>query len=220
MIRAVIFDAFGTLFQVTGGASANAVRQRLQAVGVDLEEGMFRRWWRDYYRKATAEGKAFQTEQAIFFNRLDELYRRFGVGRNAAEDMRDFWDSVLKRELYPEVKSVLAALGEHHRLYIASNADTGILQKLLEKENIRVDGVFTSEDFGCYKPARAFYKKLLEAVPFEAEEILFLGDSLQEDVLSPMEFGMQAAWICREEMPDAPPCRVLPRLPDRLDDFT
>lgn len=219
MIRGVVFDAFGTLFQVTGGASANTVRQRIREVGVDLDENSFRRWWRNYYRKATAEGELFRTEKAIFYDRLDELYRRFGVHRNASEDMAEFWDGVLRRELYPEVHSVFQKLRESHRIYIASNADTGVIHQLLKKTSLQVDGIFTSEDFECYKPADAFYKKLLEQIPYSPEELLFVGDSLQEDVLSPIEHGMQAVWICREEIPANPPCRVLKQLPESTKEF-
>ncbi len=219
MIRGVVFDAFGTLFQVTGGASANTVRQRILDVGVNLNEHDFRRWWRNYYRKATAEGKPFSTEREIFFHRLDELYRRFGVRRNVSDDLAEFWDGVLQRELYPEVQSVFQKLGEKYRIYVASNADTAIIHQLLKKTNLSVDGVFTSEDFECYKPGKAFYEKLLEQIPYSPEELLFVGDSLQEDVLSPMEHGMQAVWICREDVPTDPPCRVLRQLPDSLEEF-
>ena len=43
MIKAIIFDAFGTLFKVTGGASARTIISHIEKAGVAVDESAFHR---------------------------------------------------------------------------------------------------------------------------------------------------------------------------------
>lgn len=57
--------------------------------------------------------------------------------------------------------------------------------------------VATSDDWGESKPDPAFFEHLIEAVPYVTEEILYVGDRLDNDIRPAAEVGMATALIRR-----------------------
>ena len=51
MMKAIIFDAFGTLFKVTNGGSAKTIMKNITACGVNIDEKEFLEEWKNYYKK-------------------------------------------------------------------------------------------------------------------------------------------------------------------------
>ena len=92
---------------------------------------------------------------------------------------------------------------------IGSTTDTEPLMRDLTRNGITVDHVFTSEDLQAYKPRKAFYEKILAALDLRPEEVLFVGDSLTDDVYGPRQAGMQTCWVNRKGQP----------MPERVPDF-
>ena len=82
MIKHIIFDAFGTLFQVEKGASANAVLKHLNAFGHHPDADAFHAEWKSFYRKHTASFP-FQTEREIFTARIRHFCEQYQVPGNA-----------------------------------------------------------------------------------------------------------------------------------------
>ena len=75
-----------------------------------------------------------------------------------------------------------------------------------------------------YKPQKAFYEKILAALSLQPEEVLFVGDSLTDDIFGPKQVGMKTCWVNRkgQEMPTPPPDYVvtdLTGLPAILEDL-
>lgn len=54
--------------------------------------------------------------------------------------------------------------------------------------------VVSSEEAGCEKPDRAFFLYCAAAAGLPPEEILYVGDSLEGDVLGAESAGMRALW--------------------------
>ena len=53
MIKAIIFDAFGTLFKVTGGASARTIISHIEKAGVAVDKSAFLKEWKAFYKEKT-----------------------------------------------------------------------------------------------------------------------------------------------------------------------
>ena len=196
MIKHIIFDAFGTLFLVEKGASANAVLKHLNAFGHHPDADAFHTEWKSFYRKHTASFP-FQTEREIFTARIRHFCKQYQVPGNAKKAAADMLAAAGKRPAYPDVKPVLDAIKGQYRLHIASNTDNDVLQSVMHNQQIEVDHVFTSETFRCYKPSPSFYDQLLHQIHALPEECLFIGDSLEEDVLAPAAHGMKSLYLCR-----------------------
>lgn len=67
----------------------------------------------------------------------------------------------------------------------------------MSKNDISVHKVYTSENLRCYKPNPAFYLSILKRNDLMAEEVLFVGDSVTDDILGPKSIGIKTAWIDR-----------------------
>lgn len=65
-IKAIIFDAFGTLFKVTSGGSAKTIMKNITSCGVILDEKAFLEEWKTYYKHFTLENNDLLPEEVLF----------------------------------------------------------------------------------------------------------------------------------------------------------
>lgn len=197
IMKAIIFDAFGTLFKVTGGGSARTIMKNITDCGVDVEEKAFLEEWKSYYKNHTTGNCEFMTERNIFISRIQMFYDRYGVSRNAEQDADALLAEAFEREAYPEVKAVLNELKQNYMIFVGSNTDNNVLESVMRKNDISVHKVYTSENLKCYKPTSRFYTHILEENGLVPGEVLFVGDSLTDDVLGPQAVGIQTVWLDR-----------------------
>ncbi|MFJ6634039.1 HAD family hydrolase [Streptomyces sp. NPDC091376] len=101
-------------------------------------------------------------------------------------------------DLYPDVRPALAALREAGLwLGIAGNQTVragGILRELFTKD---VDLIGTSDDWGASKPDPEFFVRVAEVVPFTNDEILYVGDRIDNDIRPAIAAGMPTALVRR-----------------------
>lgn len=68
----------------------------------------------------------------------------------------------------------------------------------IKSNNMKVDKIYTSESLKEYKPKKEFYTKILNDVNLSANEVVFVGDSLLEDVQGPQSVGIYSILIDRK----------------------
>jgi HAD superfamily hydrolase (TIGR01549 family) len=101
------------------------------------------------------------------------------------------------RDLYPDVRECLAALkAEGYFVGVAGN-QTARAGRLLRELNLGVDLIATSDDWGAEKPDVAFFNKLIEASVFEPNEIAYVGDRLDNDILPALAAELTTVFIRR-----------------------
>jgi HAD superfamily hydrolase (TIGR01549 family) len=100
-------------------------------------------------------------------------------------------------DLYPDVRPALAQLRAGGLwVGIAGNQTVragGILREL----GLPADMIATSDDWGVAKPAPGFFRQLLEVTPGRADEILYVGDRLDNDIRPAAGLGLRTALIRR-----------------------
>jgi len=103
-----------------------------------------------------------------------------------------------EEDLYPDVRTALAKLrGDGLWTGIAGNQTVragGLLRDLFTGD---VDLIGTSDDWGASKPDPVFFERVAEAAPVAVEEILYVGDRLDNDILPAARCGMRTALIRR-----------------------
>ena len=199
-MKAIAFDAFGTLIKVTNGGSARTILNNITAGGGSVDEKAFMAEWKAYYKDHTKNDCPFMKERDIFISRIQMFYDRYGVKRDAAEDADALLSGAFERESYPEAKTVLDKLRMKYPVFIASNTDNNVLDSVMRKNNITADKVYTSEDLRCYKPDRRFFDAVLADNDLPPQELLFVGDSVSDDVLGPKALGIKTVWIDRNSI--------------------
>ncbi len=196
-MKAIIFDAFGTLFKVTSGGSANFIIKNIADCGITVDEKSFHQEWKSYYQTHTSREYKFMTERDIFISRIQMFYDRYHVNRNAEHDANSLLAAAFERKAYPEVKNVLHELMKSYQVFIGSNTDNDVLECVMQKNNIAVHKVYTSENLRCYKPSDQFFAQILADNHLAAQDVLFVGDSVTDDIMGPKAIGMKTAWIDR-----------------------
>lgn len=198
MIKAVVFDAYGTLIS-TGTGSLDATQKILDLHHAQISAKTFYADWKKYHRKHMDELSCFVPEERIFLWDLEKLYAQYGLAGNVAADVQIMLDTLGNREAFCESKAVVEQLKRRVTVCIGSTTDTEPLMRDLARSGIAVDRVFTSEDLRTYKPQRAFYERILKVLSLQPGEVLFVGDSLTDDVYGPQQVGMRTCWVNRKK---------------------
>jgi len=213
MLKAVIFDAYGTLIS-TGTGSVDAARAILaQNDRADIDPKAFYARWKQLHREHM-NAPSFVPEEELFRLDLCSLFAEYSIPGDADKDVRIMLDTLGRRTAFPETKNVLETLLPLLTVCVGSTTDTAPLLRDMARNALHVHSVFTSESLRAYKPAPVFYEKILKELGVGTEEALFVGDSLADDVLGPKSVGMRACWINRKNTSPgwAKPDFVLPDL--------
>jgi putative hydrolase of the HAD superfamily len=185
MIRAVVFDLYGTLVEI-GDA---AFQERLPRL-----EGISRRDWVGFQREALLV-RDFPSREAF----VDAIFERFGGG---GEPLRSTLLELLARELasvraLPGATSVLAFLRRRGlRIGLITNSGSPYREPL-DRLGLAelVDAVVFSCTAGARKPEPRLYRAALERLGVAAAEALMVGDSLANDVQAPERLGMRGLLV-------------------------
>lgn len=202
-IKVIIFDAFGTLFDVgTGGSAKKTIISNIRSCGKFVDEENFAEEWKAFYIVNTSENSEFRTEREIFASRIEMFYSRYGIDRNAAADSDLIICGAYERKAFPEVRKVIESLRKKYKVFIASNTDNDVLDEVMTRNNINVDKVCTSENLKCYKPNPNFFRQILDDSGFAPNEVLFVGDSVRDDIIGPRSAGIKSVLVCRNGVPE------------------
>ena len=198
MIKAVIFDAYGTLIS-TGNGSVSAAGEILALnERYDIDPKEFYARWKVLHRIHMDSLESFVKEEKIFEIDLRELYEIYNMARDYKKDVQIMLDTLGKRTAFSEAREVLEQLSQKYIVAIGSTTDTAPLLSDIKRNNLKVEKIFTSESLRVYKPSREFYDKILEELNVSANVALFVGDSLIDDVSGPQKAGLLACWINRK----------------------
>ena len=202
-IKAIIFDAFGTLFDVsTGGSAKKTIISNIRSCGKSVDEEKFAEEWKAFYIANTSENSVFRTERDIFASRIEMFYSRYGIDRNASADSDLIIRRAYERKAFPEVREVIESLRKKYKVFIASNTDNDVINEVMTGNNINVDKVYTSENLKCYKPNPNFFRHILDDSGFAPQEVLFVGDSVRDDIIGPRSAGIKSVLVCRSGVPE------------------
>ncbi|MFI5758927.1 HAD family hydrolase [Streptomyces sp. NPDC051569] len=181
MIRAVVFDVGECLVDET----------REYGTWADWL-GVPRHTFAAMFGAVIAQGRDYRETFQEFepgFDLYEQRQARADAGRPEHFDESD---------LYPDVRPALTALrSDGLWLGIAGNQTVragGILRTLFTDD---VDLIGTSDDWDASKPDPAFFERVAEVVPFDNEEILYVGDRLDNDIRPALTAGMRTALIRR-----------------------
>jgi putative hydrolase of the HAD superfamily len=199
VIRAILFDAAGTLFYLTktvGDHYAYVGRE----VGLELDaqqlERAFRTAWQEMPRRPAVDGPRENDDKGWW----RELVRRVfdQVAPSLSELDRDnFFEIAYEHfaeagvwELYPEVLDVLERLRERFQLAVISNFD-GRLRFILQHLGISkyFAHVFISSELGADKPDPEIFRRASKVMHLDANEVIHVGDDPEGDWKAAKEAG-------------------------------
>jgi HAD superfamily hydrolase (TIGR01662 family) len=131
-------------------------------------------------------------------------------------DWEDFEDEHERRyggfeedDLYPDVRSCLDELRSlGFTVVLAGNQPARRTAQLIEL-GVPHDHVIVSEELGVEKPDMAFFEEVMRRLETnDPQDIIYVGDRVDNDVLPAAAFGMRTCWLRRgpwghlQELPD------------------
>ena len=191
-IKAIIFDAYGTLFDVN--SAAEKCKERLG----DKWEG-FANYWRTTQLEYTwlrSLMKRHKNFWEVTEDSLEKSMKVFNIDTSMKNELLNLY-KVLSP--YPEVKSVLEHLKKKNfKLSILSNGTPALLNELVlnNKLNNFFDDLFSIEEVKIYKPEPRVYEIPVKKYKIKSEEITFLSANTW-DVSGGGNFGYNSIWVNR-----------------------
>lgn len=199
MIKIIVFDAYGTLIS-TGNGSINATKKILEyrkQQHIDAVE--FYNSWKLIHKQHMEYMESFVSEETIFHMDLRKLYVEYKINGDADEDVRFMLNTLGNRVVFPEVNNVLNVLSKRFTICIGSTTDTKPLLKDINTNKIsNIHHIYTSELIRSYKPQKEFYEYILRDLGVTSNQVLFVGDSLVDDILGPQQLGIKTCFINRK----------------------
>ena len=190
--KAVIFDAYGTLFDVNSAAEKCKGK-----IGVKWEE--FSNFWRTTQLEYTwlrSLMKRHKNFWEITEDSLDKSMKVFGIEKSMKNELLNLY-KVLSP--YPEVKKVLETLKKKNlKLSILSNGTPSLLKELVSTNNLNnlFDNLFSIEEIKMYKPHPKVYDIPTKKYKVAPKEITFLSANTW-DVSGGGNYGYNSIWVNR-----------------------
>ena len=190
--KAVVFDAYGTLFDVN-----SAAKRCKDKIGTKWET--FANFWRTTQLEYTwlrSLMKRHKNFWDITEDSLDKSMKVFNINKNMKNELLSLYKILSP---YPEVKGVLEDLKKKNfKLAILSNGTPDLLNELVEsnKLNNLFDDLFSIEEVKIYKPDPRVYELPIKKYRIKSDEITFLSANTW-DVSGGGNFGYNSIWVNR-----------------------
>ena len=194
-IKAIIFDAYGTLFDVN-----SAAEKCKEKIGDKWED--FSNYWRTAQLEYTwlrSLMKRHKNFWEITEDSLDKSMKVFNIEPIMKKELLDLY-KVLSS--YPEVKDTLNELKKKkYKLAILSNGTPSLLDRLVTNNNLEniFDDIFSVEEVGIFKPDSKVYDIPIKKYKIQKEEIVFLSANTW-DVSGGGNFGYNSIWVNRNNV--------------------
>jgi len=191
-VKAIIFDAYGTLFDVN-----SAAEKCKDKIGDKWEP--FANFWRTtqleytWLRSLMGRHKDFWQ---VTEDSLDKSMKAFNIDSSMKNELLNLYKILSP---YKEVSETLKALKEKKfKLAILSNGTPSLLNELVISNNLNnlFDDIFSIEEVGVYKPDSKVYDIPVKKYKIKKDEIAFLSANTW-DVSGGGNYGYQAIWVNR-----------------------
>ena len=191
-IKAIIFDAYGTLFDVN--SAAEKCKEKLG----DKWEG-FANYWRTtqleytWLRSLMRRHKDFWQ---ITEDSLDKSMNFYNIDNSMRSELLNLY-KVLSP--FTEVRDTLKKLKQsNYKLAILSNGTPDLLNELVVSNQLKdiFDDIFSVEEVGIFKPDSKVYGLPINKYNIEKNEVLFLSANTW-DVSGAGNYGYNTVWVNR-----------------------
>ena len=190
--KSIVFDAYGTLFDVTSAA------EKCKDKFGGKWEG-FGNFWRTTQLEYTwlrSLMKRHKDFWQITEDSLEKSMKVFSIDMSMKNDLLNLYKILSP---YPEVKNVLENLKKKkYKLAILSNGTPALLDELVQSNHLKdlFDDLFSIETVKIYKPHSKVYDLHLQKYKIKPEEVTFLSANTW-DVSGAGNYGYNSVWVNR-----------------------
>ena len=191
-IKAIIFDAYGTLFDVN-----SAAEKCKDKIGDKWD--IFSNYWRTTQLEYTWLRTLMNRHEdfwRVTEDSLDKSMATFDINPLMRSELLDLYKVL---STFPEVNEVLNKLKEkNYKLAILSNGTPALLNQLVKSNNLEniFNDIFSIEEVKVYKPHSNVYNIPVEKYQLQKEEVAYLSANTF-DVSASGNYGFNPVWVNR-----------------------
>ena len=191
-VKAIIFDAYGTLFDVN-----SAAEKCKDKIGNKWES--FANFWRTTQLEYTwlrSLMKRHKDFWKITEDSLDKSMKAFSIDPSMKNELMNLYKVLSPFKEVPETLKKLK--GKNFKLAILSNGTPSLLDELVKSNNLDklFDDIFSIEEVGIYKPDSRVYDLPIKKYKIKNSEVMFLSANTW-DVSGGGNYGYQSIWVNR-----------------------
>ena len=191
-IKAIIFDAYGTLFDVN-----SAAEKCKDKIGDKWED--FANFWRTTQLEYTwlrSLMKRHEDFLQVTEGSLDKSMKAFKIDPSMKNELLNLYKALSPFKEVPEALKTLKA--KKFKLAILSNGTPSLLNELVRSNNLNdlFDDLFSVEEVGIYKPDSKVYDLPIKKYKIEKNEVAFLSANTW-DVSGGGNYGFNSIWVNR-----------------------
>ena len=202
-MRTIIFDVDDTLYDQASSFHRTVRKLISDSFTYEQLDAIFRasRKYSERLFDLSEAGKITKEEWQI--GRMKLALHDFNITLTDKE-AETFHDHYVKEqgviELFPEVQLLLQELHTAgYRLGILTNGEESHQQMKIDQLNlekwIKPEYTFISGSYGCAKPVKKIFEIVEEHLQCESNDILYVGDSYEKDVIGAKSAGWQVIWM-------------------------
>jgi 2-haloacid dehalogenase len=198
-IRAVVFDAYGTLLDIHAAMARHAAR-----IGPDWAQ-ISADWRQKQLEYSWVRSLAGRDHHRDFWH-LTRDALAWAASRHGIKDatvLSDVLAAYRRLDAYPEAPTVLRQLRECGlQQAILSNGEPGMLADAVKSANLHnlLDFILSVEEVGVFKPDQRVYQLARERLNLAASQVAFVSSNAW-DAFGAHAFGFQVFWINRTGQP-------------------
>ena len=191
-VKAIIFDAYGTLFDVN-----SAAEKCKDKIGDKWES--FANFWRTTQLEYTwlrSLMKRHKDFWQITEDSLDKSMKAFSIDPSMKNELMNLYKVLSPFKEVPETLKKLK--GKNFKLAILSNGTPSLLDELVKSNSLDklFDDIFSIEEVGIYKPDSRVYDLPIKKYKIKNSEVMFLSANTW-DVSGGGNYGYQSIWVNR-----------------------
>lgn len=199
MIKAAIFDVFGTLTDWRSGVAAEVAR----ALPGGPDPHAFADAWRGEYDPAMARirdgNRGYVRLDTLHYENLERVLARFGLSGALAEaEKRELNHAWEKLPPWPDVAEGMDLLRPDLFLAPCSNGSVALMTRLARFAGFRWDCILGAEPAQGYKPDPKVYLKSCEALQLAPAEVIMIA-AHNGDLAAAAAAGLKTGFIPRPE---------------------
>ena len=191
-VKAIIFDAYGTLFDVN-----SAAEKCKDKIGSKWEA--FANFWRTTQLEYTwlrSLMKRHKDFWQITEDSLDKSMMAFNINPKMKDELLNLYKVLSPFQEVPETLKTLKE--KNFKLAILSNGTPSLLNQLVKNNNLDnlFDDLFSIEEVKIYKPDSKVYDLPIKKYEIKKSEVAFLSANTW-DVSGAGNYGYNAIWVNR-----------------------
>ena len=193
-IKAIIFDAYGTLFDVN-----SAAEKCKDKIGDKWED--FANYWRTTQLEYTwlrSLMKRHKDFWQVTEDSLDKSMKTYEIDSSMRNELLNLYKILSP---FKEVPEVLKSLKDKNlKLAILSNGTPFLLNELVRSNNLEniFDDIFSIEEVGVYKPDSKVYDIPIKKYQIQRDQVAFLSANTW-DVSGGGNYGYNSIWVNRSK---------------------